>query len=115
MPPKQDHEEIKVQKVLELLKNNPGMTRREACHISRAVYGRVTYRLQGIRGSYTRGRHNKKLVVPQSEALKDHIEMCYAMGRFTNIEVVVASANLILRCDGSIDTVLRRWVKGWIK
>jgi len=115
MPPKQDHEEIKVQKALELLKNNPGMTRREACHISRAAYGRVTRRLQGIRGSHTRGGHNKKLAVPQSEALKDHIEMCYAMGRSANIEVVVASANSILRCDGSMDTVSRRWAKGWIK
>ena len=45
MPLKQDHEEIKVQKALELLKNNPRMTRKEACHISRAAYGRVTRRL----------------------------------------------------------------------
>jgi hypothetical protein len=105
MPPKQDHEEIKVQKALELLKNNPGMTRREAYHISHAAYGRVTRRLQGIRGSHICGGHNKKLAVPQSKALKDYIEMCYAMGRSANIEVVMASANSILQCDGSMDTV----------
>jgi hypothetical protein len=108
MPPKQDYEEIKVQKALELLKNNPGMTRKEACHISRATYGRVTRRLQGIRASHMRGGHNKKLAVPQSEALKDHIEMYYTIGRSANIEVVVASANLILRCNGSMAIVLRR-------
>jgi hypothetical protein len=96
MPPKQDHEEIKVQKALELLKNNPGMTRKEACHILRAVYSRVTRRLQGIRASHTYRGHNKKLAAPQSEALKDYIEMCYTMGCSTNIEVIVASANSIL-------------------
>jgi hypothetical protein len=64
MPLKQDHKEIKVQKALELLKNNPGITRKEAYHISRATYGRVTRRLQGIRASHMRGGHNKKLIVP---------------------------------------------------
>jgi len=58
-----------------------------------------------------RGGHNKKLVVPQSEALKDYIKMCYTMGRSANIEVVVASANSILRCDGSMAIVSRRWAK----
>jgi hypothetical protein len=115
MPLKQDHEEIKVQKALELLKNNPGITRKEACHILRATYGRVTRWLQGIRALHTRGGHNKKLIVPQSEALKDYIEMCYAIGRSANIEVVVASANSILRCNGSMAIVLRRWAKQWIQ
>jgi hypothetical protein len=91
------------------------MTRKEAYHISRAVYSRVTRRLQGIPASHTRGGHNKKLVVPQTEALKDHIEMCYTMGRSANIKVVVASTNSILRCDGSMDTVSRRWAKQWIQ
>jgi hypothetical protein len=108
MPLKQDHEEIKVQKALELLKNNPGMTRREACHISYTIYSRVTRRLQGIRGSHIREGHNKKLIILQSEALKDYIKMCYAIGRSINIEVVMASINSILRYDGSIDTVSRR-------
>jgi hypothetical protein len=108
MPLKQDHEEIKVQKALELLKNNPGITRKEAYHISRAAYSRVTRRLQGIRASHMCRGHNKKLVVPQSEALKDYIEMYYTIRRSTNIKVVVASTNSILRCDGSIAIVLRR-------
>jgi agmatine/peptidylarginine deiminase len=108
MPPKQDHKEIKVQKALELLKNNPRITQKKAYHILRAVYGRVTRRLQGIQASHTRGGYNKKLIVPQSEALKDYIEIYYAIGRSTNIEVVVASANSILRCNGSMAIVLRR-------
>jgi hypothetical protein len=108
MPPKQDHEEVKVQKALELLKNNPGITRKKACHISCATYGRVTYRLHGILGSHTRGGHNKKLALPRSEALKDHIKMCYTMGHSANIEVIVASTNSILRCNSSTDTVLRQ-------
>jgi hypothetical protein len=52
--------------------------------------------------------HNKKLIVPQSKALKDYIEMYYAIGRSTDIEVVVASANSILRYNSSIAIVLRR-------
>jgi hypothetical protein len=51
--------------------------------------------------------HNKKLAVPQSKALKDYIEMCYTIRRSTNIKVVVASVNLILRCNGSMAIVLR--------
>ena len=111
MPPKRDHEEEKVRKALDLLKNNPGMSRREACHEARVIYSRVTRRLKGIPSSSTRGGHNKKLQGPQSEALKDHIFMCYAMGRSASIDIVVASANSILRCDGSDETVLRRWAK----
>jgi hypothetical protein len=40
--------------------------------------------------------------------------MCYAIGRSASIDIVVASANLILWCDGSDETVLRRWAKRWI-
>jgi hypothetical protein len=46
--------------------------------------------------------------VPQSKALKDHIEMCYTIGRSANIKVVMASANSILRYNGSMAIVLRR-------
>jgi hypothetical protein len=108
MPPKQDHEEIKVQKALELLKNNPGITRKEACHILRTTYSRVTRRLQGIRASHIHRGHNKKLTVPQSKALKDYIEIYYAIGHSANIEVVVASANSILRYNSSMAIVSRQ-------
>ena len=108
MPPKQDHEEIKVQKALELLKNNPGITQKKAYYISCAIYGRVIYQLHGIPGSYTRRGHNKKLTLPQSEALKDYIKMCYTIGHSANIEVIMASTNSILQCNSSIDTVLRQ-------
>jgi hypothetical protein len=37
--------------------------------------------------------------------------MYYAIGRSANIEVVVASANSILQCNGSMAIVLRRWAK----
>jgi hypothetical protein len=96
MPPKRDHEEEKVRKALDLLKNNPGMSRREACHEVRTAYSRVTRRLKGIPSSSIRGRHNKKLQGPQSKALKDYIFMCYIMGRSASIDIVVASINLIL-------------------
>jgi hypothetical protein len=64
MPPKRDYEEEKVHKALDLLKNNPGMSRREACHEARAIYSRVTRRLKGIPSSSICGGHNKKLQGP---------------------------------------------------
>ena len=96
MPPKRDHEEEKVRKALDLLKNNPGMSRREACHEARVIYSRVTRRLKGIPSSSICGGHNKKLQGPQSKALKDHIFIYYTIGRSTSIDIVVASANSIL-------------------
>jgi len=96
MPPKRDHEEEKVRKALDLLKNNPGMSRREACHEVRTAYSRVTRRLKGIPSSSTRSGHNKKLQGPQSKALKDYIFIYYIIRRFININIVVISINLIL-------------------
>jgi hypothetical protein len=61
MPPKRDHEEKKVRKALDLLKNNPGMSRREACYEARVVYSRVTRRLKGISFSFIYSGYNKKL------------------------------------------------------
>jgi hypothetical protein len=105
----------KVESALSLLKSNPGMTRREACHHTHAAYKRVTRRIHGISPSNTCGGHNKKLQVPQTEALKDYITMCYDMGLSANIEAIVASTNSILRCDGSLDIVSHRWAKSWIQ
>jgi hypothetical protein len=96
MPPKRDHEEEKVHKALDLLKNNPGISRREAYHEVHIAYSRVTRRLKGIPSSSIRGRHNKKLQGPQSKALKDHIFICYIIGRSISIDIVVVSINLIL-------------------
>jgi hypothetical protein len=64
MPSKRDHEEEKVYKAPDLLKNNPGMSRREACHEACAAYSRVMRRLKGIPFSSICGGHNKKLQGP---------------------------------------------------
>jgi hypothetical protein len=40
--------------------------------------------------------------------------MCHSIGRPTNIDNVVASANSILWCEGLVDTVLQWWAKRWI-
>jgi hypothetical protein len=60
MPPKRDYKEEKVYKALDLLKNNPGISRREACHEAYIVYSRVTRRLKGIPSSIY-NKYNKKL------------------------------------------------------
>jgi hypothetical protein len=96
MPPKRDHEEEKVRKALDLLKNNPSISRREACHEAHVAYGRVTRRLKGIPSSSIHGGHNRKLQGPQSKALKDYIFICYIIGRSTSIDIVIISTNSIL-------------------
>jgi hypothetical protein len=61
MPPKRDHKEEKVCKALDLLKNNPGISRREACYEVYAVYSCVMRRLKGIPFFSIYGGYNKKL------------------------------------------------------
>ena len=40
--------------------------------------------------------------------------MCHALGRSASIDHIIASANSILRCDGSDATVSHRWAKRWL-
>ena len=114
MPRDTDHEEIKVQEALALLKQHPTMTAADAARQTRASYHRLIRRRRGIPPSNTRGGRNKKLAEPQTEALRNHLLMCHSIGRPANIDNVVASANSILRCEGLVDTVSRRWAKRWI-
>ena len=50
-----------------------------------------------------------------SEALKEYLLMCYALGKGAGIDNVIAAANLILRCQGINSTASRRWAKVWLQ
>jgi hypothetical protein len=108
------HEETKVQRAMALLQKHPEMKASKAARQTRASYPRLIRRLKGIPPSNSRGGHNKKLGEPQTWALKDHLLMCHALGRSASIDHIIASANSILRCDGSDATVSRRWAKRWL-
>jgi hypothetical protein len=106
MGPADQHEEEKVQKALKLIKDNPGMKAAKAARITRASVTRVRRRMKGIPRSSSRGGHNKKLDMPSSEALKEYLLMCHALGKGAGIDNVVAAANSILRCQGINSTTL---------
>ena len=101
MPPSDQHEEEKVLAALDLIRQNKGMKAAEAARITRASYPRVLRRLKGVPRSSSRGGHNKKLDIPSSEALKEYLLMCHALGKGAGIDNAVEAANSILRCQGS--------------
>jgi hypothetical protein len=68
----------------------------EAARKTRASYPRLIRRLKGVPPSNPYGGHNKKLVEPQTWALKDHLLICYALGRSASIDHIIALANSIL-------------------
>jgi hypothetical protein len=108
MPSNADHEEEKVQAALRLMKSNPGMKAAEAARQTRASYERVRRQLRGVPPSSSRGGLNKKLAEPESRALREHLLMCHSMGKSACIDNIIASANSILWCIGSDETVSRR-------
>jgi hypothetical protein len=86
----------------------------KAARITRASVTRVLRRIQGIPRSSSRGGHNKKLDMPSSEALKEYLLMCHALGLGAGIDNVVTAANSILRCQRIDSTASHRWAKNWL-
>ena len=73
----------------------------DAVRQTRASYHRVIRRLNGVPRSSSRGGHNRKLDMPSTEALKEYLLMCHALGKGAGIDNLVAATNSILRCQGS--------------
>ena len=97
MIPSDQHEEDKVQRALDLIRQNPEMKIADAARQTRTVCYRVTRRLKGIpRSSSWRG-YNKKLDEPESKVLKDYLLICYRISGGAGIENVIAAVNSILR------------------
>ena len=97
MPPSDQYEEDKVQKCLALLRENPSMPVAQAARQTRALYGRVVRRLQGIPRSSSRGGHNKRLNIPEDNILKEYLLMYYSIGRGAGVDNIIAAANSIIR------------------
>jgi hypothetical protein len=90
------------------MKSNPKIKAAKAVSKTRASCHRVLRRLKGIPPSSSRGGHNKKLAEPENYALREHLLMCYSMGKSAAVDNVIASANSILRCLGLDATVSQR-------
>ena len=108
MPLADEHKEEKVQKALQLLRENPGMKITKAVQQTRTIYDRIRRRLNSTLRSVSRGGHNKKLNVPSTAALKEFLLIYYTLGQLTNIENVVVSTNSILQLNGEEGTMNRK-------
>jgi hypothetical protein len=78
--------------------SNPKMKATEAACKTRAAYHRVLRCLKGIPPSSSRGGQNKKLAEPKNYALREHLLMCYFIGKSAFVNNVIASANSIFWC-----------------
>jgi hypothetical protein len=114
MSPADQHEEEKVQKVLKLINDNPGMKAAKVIQITHASVTCVRCQMKGIPSSSSQKGHNKKLDMPSSEALKEYLLICHALGLGAGINNIVTAANSILQCQGIDSTALRRWAKNWL-
>src|ERR1700733_15088663 len=78
-----------------------------------APYDRLMARRRGRPASNTRGGHNKKLDVPQDQALRDYLMMLAGAGTEANLAEVKNAASRLLYYESGdpIKTVSRRWTK----
>ena len=73
-------------------------------------------RRRGRPASNTRGGHNKKLDVPQDQALRDYLMMLAGAGTEANLAKVKNAASRLLYYESGnpTKTVSRRWIKAWM-
>ena len=91
-----EHEEIKVQKALDLLRSNPDLSIVAVYRETRIAYYRVMRRRRGILRLSSRGGYNKKLDVPSTKALREYLLIYYSLGRPTSIDNTIKATNSIL-------------------
>ena len=101
MPPSDQHEEEKVLAALDLIRQNKGIKAAETARITRVSYSRVLRRLKEVLRLSSQGGYNKKLDIPFSEALKEYLFICHALGKRAGIDNAVKAINSIFRCQGS--------------
>ena len=82
-----------VEKASQAMDKDPKLTGVAAAHQYSAIYSRLMVRRWGRPPSSTRGGHNKKLPVPQNQALKDYLLMLYHAGTSATLQEVVVASN----------------------
>ncbi|OCK99339.1 uncharacterized protein K441DRAFT_673656 [Cenococcum geophilum 1.58] len=113
MPPKIDYAEAAVQKAMAAMDANPRLKGTTAAQQFGAPYDRLMARRRGRPASNTRGGHNKKLDVPQDQALRDYLMMLAGAGTEANLAEVKNAASRLLYYESGdpTKTVSRRWTK----
>lgn len=97
----------------EAMDEDPKLTGKEASRRFNAIYSRLMARRRGQTRSNKRGGHNKKLNIPQQQALLDYIDLMFTAGTPINMQEVTRCANHILYWNGCPEKVSKRWAKRW--
>ena len=113
MPPKIDYAEAAVQKAMAAMDANPRLKGTTAAQQFGAPYDRLMAHQQGHPASNTRGGHNKKLNMPQDQALRDYLMMLARANTEANLAKVKNAASKLLYYESGdpTKTVSRRWIK----
>ena len=96
MPPKPYEIEERIAKASLTMDDDPNLKGTKAAQRFGAPYNRLIARRRGRPPSYSRGGQNKKLSIPQDDALKEYILMLQYSGRGANIHEVRAAAGRLL-------------------
>jgi hypothetical protein len=116
MPPKPHEIEERIAKASRAMDDDPNLKGTKAAQRFGAPYDRLIARRRGRPPSYSRGGQNKKLSIPQDDALKEYILMLQYSGRGANIhEVRAAAGRLLFWASGDPDSsVSVRWTRAWM-
>jgi hypothetical protein len=85
MPPKIDYTEAAVQKVMAAIDANPWLKGTTAVQQFGAPYNQLIAHQRGRPASNTREGHNKKLNIPQNQALRDYPIILTGAGTEANV------------------------------
>jgi hypothetical protein len=88
MLPKAEAIEERITKASEAMDRDPKLKGAKAIAYFGASYDRLIARRRGRPTSNSRGRHNKKLLVPQDKSLRDYLLMLYTSRRSPNLEAI---------------------------
>jgi hypothetical protein len=100
MPPASREIETRIANACEAMDNDPKLKGMAAAARFGAPYDRLMACQRGRPPSHTRGGHNKKLLVPQDDSLKDYILMLYHSGHSANLEAIqIAASRLVFLRD----------------
>jgi hypothetical protein len=96
MPPASREIETRIANAYEAMDNDPKLKGMATATRFGAPYDRLMARRRGRPPSYTRGRHNKKLLVPQDNLLKDYILMLYYSSYLINLEAIQITVSRLI-------------------
>jgi hypothetical protein len=96
MPPEPHDIEELIAQASRAMDNDPYLKGTKAAKQYGAPYERLMARRRGRPPSHSRGGQNKKLSVPQDDALKEYILMLQYSGRRANIHEIRAATGRLL-------------------